>query len=83
MKASRFSESQSAYVLRQAEDGTAIGEVCRSAGISEATLYNWRKKYDRSRKDLTHPARRYAKLLRFRLQLVNQVQLGSIFQLKT
>jgi putative transposase len=45
MKASRFSESQIAYVLRQAEDGTAIGEVCRSAGISEVTFYNWRKKY--------------------------------------
>ena len=45
MKASRFSESQIAYVLQQAEEGTAIGEVCRSAGISEATFYNWRKKY--------------------------------------
>jgi putative transposase len=45
MKASRFSETQIAYVLRQAEDGRAIGEVCRSAGISEATFYNWRKKY--------------------------------------
>ena len=31
--------------LRQAEEGTAIGEVCRKAGISEATFYNWRKKY--------------------------------------
>ena len=45
MKASKFSESQIAYVLRQAEEGTAITEVCRSAGISEATFYNWRKKY--------------------------------------
>jgi len=45
MKASKFSESQIAYVLRQAEEGTAIAEVCRSAGISEATFYNWRKKY--------------------------------------
>ncbi len=45
MKASRFSEAQIAYVLRQVEEGTAIGEVCRSAGISEATFYNWRKKY--------------------------------------
>ena len=45
MKASKFSEAQIAYVLRQAEEGTAIGEVCRSAGISEATFYNWRKKY--------------------------------------
>ena len=45
MKASKFSEAQIAFVLRQAEDGTAVGEVCRKAGISEATFYNWRKKY--------------------------------------
>ena len=45
MKTSKFSETQIAYILRQAEDGTAIGEVCRTAGISEATFYNWRKKY--------------------------------------
>ncbi len=45
MKASKFSEAQIAFVLKQAEDGTAIGDVCRKAGISEATFYNWRKKY--------------------------------------
>lgn len=45
MKTSKFSEAQIAFVLKQAEDGTAIGEVCRKAGISEATFYNWRKKY--------------------------------------
>ncbi len=32
-------------MLKRAEDGTAIGEVCRKAGISEATFYNWRKHY--------------------------------------
>lgn len=37
MKRSKFSEAQIAFVLRQAEDGAAIGEVCRKAGISEAT----------------------------------------------
>ena len=45
MKTSKFSEAQIAYILRQTEEGTAIGEVCRKAGISEATFYNWRKKY--------------------------------------
>ena len=45
MKSSKFSEAQIALVLKQAEDGTAIGEVCRKAGISEAMFYNWRKKY--------------------------------------
>ena len=45
MKTSRFTEAQIAFVLRQADEGTAIGEVCRKVGISEATFYCWRKKY--------------------------------------
>ena len=40
MKKSRFSEQQIAFILRQAEEGTAVEEVCRKAGISEATYYN-------------------------------------------
>jgi putative transposase len=31
-------------LLRQAEVGTAVGEICRKAGINDATYYNWRKK---------------------------------------
>jgi putative transposase len=45
MKKSRFSEQQIAFVLRQAEEGTPVAEVCRKAGVSEATFYIWRKKY--------------------------------------
>lgn len=45
MKASKFSEAQIAFVLKQADDGTAVAEVCRKAGVSQATFYNWRKKY--------------------------------------
>jgi putative transposase len=45
MKRSKFTEAQIAVVLKQAEDGTPVGEVCRKAAISEATFYNWRKKY--------------------------------------
>ena len=45
MKRSRFSDQQIAFVLRQAEEGTTVEEVCRKVGISEATYYNWRKKY--------------------------------------
>jgi putative transposase len=45
MKKSRFNEQQIAFVLRQAEEGTPVAEVCRKAGISEASFYNWRKKY--------------------------------------
>jgi putative transposase len=32
-------------VLKQAQYGAPIAEVCRKAGISDATFYNWRKKY--------------------------------------
>lgn len=45
MKKSRFSEQQIALVLRQAEEGTPIAEVCRKVGISEASFCAWRKKY--------------------------------------
>jgi putative transposase len=45
MKRSKFTKAQIAFILRQAEEGTAVGDVCRKAGISEATYYNWRKKY--------------------------------------
>ncbi|CRR15180.1 Hin recombinase [Stenotrophomonas maltophilia] len=45
MKKSRFTEEQIAYALKQAELGTAAGEICRKMGIAEATFYVWRKKY--------------------------------------
>ena len=45
MKKTRFSAAQIAFILKQAEEGTPVGEVCRKAGISDATFYNWRKKY--------------------------------------
>ena len=45
MKKSKFTESQIAFALKQAETGTPIREVIRKMGISEQTFYNWRKKY--------------------------------------
>lgn len=45
MKKSRFLEQQIAYILKQADDGTSVEEVCRKAGISQQTYYRWRKKY--------------------------------------
>ena len=44
MKRSKFSEAEVALILRQADEGATIGEVCRRAGISEATFNVWRKK---------------------------------------
>ena len=45
MRKSRFSEQQIAFILRQAEEGTTVEEVCRKAGISVQTYYRWRSKY--------------------------------------
>jgi putative transposase len=45
MKRSRFSEEQITYALRQAESGTAVADVCRQLGVSEATFYVWKKKF--------------------------------------
>ena len=45
MKASKFSDAQKAFILKQGNDGVAVAELCRKAGISQATYFNW-KKYD-------------------------------------
>ncbi len=45
MKRSKFTEAQIAFILKQAEEGVPVAEVCRKAGISDATFYGWRKKY--------------------------------------
>lgn len=45
MKRSKYSESQMVFAIKQVETGTRIQEVCRKMGISEATFYNWKKKY--------------------------------------
>lgn len=45
MKRSRFTEQQIAFILKQSDDGTAVEEICRKAGISIQTYYRWRSKY--------------------------------------
>lgn len=45
MKASRFSDSQILGILKQAENGIPVTELCREHGISSATFYKWRAKY--------------------------------------
>ena len=45
MKKSRFTDSQIITVLKQAEGGTPVPELCRTNGISSATFYKWRSKF--------------------------------------
>ena len=45
MKASKFSDAQKAFIIKQGEDGTPVADICRKAGISQATFFNWKKKY--------------------------------------
>ena len=46
MKKQRLSETQIVSILKQYEGGREALDVCREYGISKATLYNWRKKYN-------------------------------------
>jgi len=45
MKRSRYSESQIISILKEAESGIPMAELCREHGMSDATFYNWRPKY--------------------------------------
>ena len=45
MKTSRFTEPQIMSILKQAENGVAVSELCREHGMSSASFYKWRAKY--------------------------------------
>jgi len=45
MKTSRFTDSQILAILKQAEAGVPVPELCREHGMSSATFYKWRAKY--------------------------------------
>src|ERR1700722_3589589 len=46
MKRTRFTEEQIIAVLREAESGAAVKELCRRAGISAVTFYRWKSKFE-------------------------------------
>ena len=69
MKRSRFTDSQILTILKQAEGGSPVPELCREHGISSATFYKWRSKYGgmdaslmRRMKELEDESRRLKKM---------------------
>ena len=70
MKRSRFTETQIISILKEADAGLAVKQVCRKHGISDATFYKWRSRYGgmeisdaRKLKALEDENRRLKKLL--------------------
>ena len=45
MKKSKFTESQIVAILKQADSGMKVEQLCRQHGMSSATYYNWKSKY--------------------------------------
>lgn len=45
MKKARFTETQIIGILKEADAGKSVKEICRKHGISDATYYNWKSKY--------------------------------------
>jgi len=45
MKKARFTETQIVNILKLADSGLKVEEICRQNGISNATFYNWKAKY--------------------------------------
>lgn len=69
MKKSKYNESQIISIVKEAEAGVPVAELCRKHGMSDASFYNWRTKYGgmvvslmKRMKDLEEESRRLKKM---------------------
>ncbi len=46
MRASRFTEARKAFILKQGAEGMPVAEICRKAGISQASYFSWKKRFE-------------------------------------
>ncbi len=46
MKRGRFTETQIVSILKEADAGGKVKDICRQHGISDSTYYNWKSKYE-------------------------------------
>lgn len=45
MKSSRFTEEQIIRAIKEVDAGRKVADVCRELGVTDQTMYNWRRKY--------------------------------------
>ncbi len=65
MRRSRFTETQIVSLLKEAEGGATVKEICRRHGISDATYDNWKSRYGgMSASELSQYKKMYAELAR-------------------
>jgi putative transposase len=52
MKAPKFTDAQKAFILKQGAEGVPVADICRKAGISQATYFNWKNGVAPNRPDM-------------------------------
>jgi putative transposase len=69
MKKSRFTEHQIIAILKEADTGIKVQDICRTHGISNATYYQWKSKFGgmeasdiKKLRDLEHELAQYKKM---------------------
>jgi putative transposase len=66
MRASKFADAQKAFITKQGEAGIPVAEICRKAGISQATFFNRKKRYGGLGSGLNWPTIRWLRRGRLR-----------------